>query len=65
MPKPWESLFLLAAFAAFVYANMLYFGWNRAVDREGAIYVGHWVTSILVSLVYFRSLHANAKPPKV
>jgi hypothetical protein len=64
MPKPWEVLLLVAAFCSFLYANVLYFGWNHAVDREGAIYVGHWVTSILAALIYFRTLQENAKRPK-
>lgn len=49
-----EICLLIAAFLSFLYSNVLFNGWFHAVDREGGIYVGHWVTSILAMLVYLR-----------
>jgi len=51
-----EISLLIAAFASFLYSNTLFNGWFHAVDREGGIYVGHWVTSILGMLIYLRLL---------
>jgi hypothetical protein len=60
MFKKWEGFFLAAAFLSFVLANALYFGWIEGGTREAGIFVGHWVTSIMVALTYLRvSTHAH------
>jgi hypothetical protein len=60
MFKKWEGFFLAAAFLSFVLANALYFGWIEGGTRESGIFVGHWVTSIMVALTYLRvSTHAH------
>lgn len=59
MFKKWEIPILVAAFFSFLLANALYFGWVGE-SREAGIFVGHWVTSILVALTYLKvSTHAQ------
>lgn len=59
MFKKWEIPFLVAAFISFILANALYFGWIEDSTREAGIFVGHWVTSILVALTYLRVCVGN------
>jgi hypothetical protein len=60
MFKKWEGFFIAAAFLSFLLANALYFGWIEGGTREAGIFVGHWVTSIMVALTYLRvTTHAH------
>jgi hypothetical protein len=61
MFKRGDFFLLAAALASFLYSNALYFGWHHPVDREGGIYVGHWVSSILITLVYLRQAQVSSR----
>jgi hypothetical protein len=49
-----DFMILAAAFLSFVFSVSLWFGVGVGLNKEGALFVGLWVPSILAAGSYFR-----------
>jgi len=48
-----DLLIMLAAFLSFLFSIALWFGIGMSANKEGGIFVGIWVPSIIASGIYF------------
>lgn len=49
-----DFLILLSAFLSFLFSISLWFGIGLALNKEGGLFVGLWVPSILSTGIYFQ-----------
>jgi len=50
-----DALILGAAFISFLFSVSLWFGFVGSANKEGAVFVGLWVPSILALGIYFKN----------
>mgnify|MGYP005725295893 CR=1 FL=1 len=55
-----DIFFLISAFAAFLFANHLWF----TVDAKAGLFVGLWVPSNLILAMYFRRVSTTSERRK-